>query len=109
MPEYDYVDLLITGDDLTLDVGGEPRLIYDKDCITQDIKHLIRESGLLVAIVGQRDEAVVSGNLLSLALLIEDDQRMVPGTVAITQTELGVFLIVASTYKYGDINLQVKA
>lgn len=103
----DYIDLLITDDDLTLDAGGEPQLIYDADCITQDIKHLIRDCGLLVGIVGQRSRVAVDEALLKLTLLIEDDERLIPGTVDITQTEVGTFFITASTYDYGDINLNV--
>ncbi len=104
---YDFVDLKITDDDFTLDAGGEPELIYDKDCILQDVKHLIRESGLLVDIVGQRDANKVKGLLKKLMLLIESDVRLVPGSVKITQETLGNFYISATTYKYGVIALQV--
>ena len=103
----DYVDLKITDDDLTLDAGGEPELIYNKDCITQDVKHLIRDSGLLVEIVGQRDALKVRKLLKRLALLIEDDIRLIPGTVKITQAEKEIFNIEASTYKYSGLGLQV--
>lgn len=101
----DYTDLLITDNDLTLDVGGEPQLIYDADCIVQDIKHLIRDSGLLVGIVGQRNQIKVDDVLLQLTLLIEDDVRLIPGTVDITQTDTGTFFVQASTYDYGDVTL----
>jgi hypothetical protein len=105
----DYVDLLITDDDLTLDAGGEPKLIYDRDCITQDIKHLIRDSGLMVEIVGLRDKAKVADRLLSLMLLIEEDVRLIPGTVAISEAGLGTFFVTGTTYKYGVINLTAAA
>ncbi len=103
----DYVDLLITDNDLTLDAAGEPMLVYDADCIAQDIKHLIRESGLMVEIIGQRDSIKVKANLQALTLLIEDDVRLVPGTVSITQVDTETFYITATTYKYGNINVQV--
>jgi hypothetical protein len=103
----DYVDLLITGSDLTLDAAGEPMLVYDADCIAQDIKHLILESGLMVEIIGQRNSTQVKGNLQALTLLIEDDVRLVPGTVSITQVETETFYITATTYKYGDISVEV--
>ncbi len=105
----DYIDLLITDDDLTLDPGGEPQLIYDRDCITQDIKHLIRDSGLMVEIVGQRNQAIISDRLQRLTLMIEDDTRLVPGTIKITRTDLQTFFVTATTYKYGAINLEVAA
>lgn len=103
----DYVDLLITDNDLTLDAAGEPMLVYDADCIAQDIKHLIRESGLMVEIIGQRDSIKVKAHLQALTLLIEDDVRLVPGTVSITQVDTETFYITATTYKYGNINVQV--
>ncbi len=105
----DYVDLLITDDDLTLNGSGEPILVYDADCIAQDIKHLIRESGLMVEIIGQRDNIKVKANLQKLTLLIEDDVRLVPGTVVITQVDTETFYITATTYKYGDINVEVNS
>ncbi len=105
--DYDYVDILITDNDLTLDVGGEPQLIYDADCITQDIKHLIRDSGLMVEIIGQRNDVSVRANLQTLVLMIEEDDRLVPGTIAITRTDTETFFVTATTYKYGAINLQV--
>lgn len=103
----DYVDLLITDNDLTLGASGEPLLIFDADCITQDIKHLVRDSGLFVDLVGQRNTVILHDNLQQLILLIEDDERLVPGTVAITRTDVETFFITATTYKYGTINLEV--
>ena len=105
----DYVDLLITDNDLTLDEAGEPILIYDANCIAQDIKHLIRESGLMVQIIGQRSSIEVTSKLQALTLLIEDDVRLVPGTVSITQAETETFYITATTYKYGDLSLEVSS
>ena len=105
----DYFDLLITNDDFTLDANGEPRLIYDADCIAQDIKHLIRESGLMVEIIGQRDNIKVRSNLQKLKLLIEEDVRLVPGTVVITKIDIETFYITATTYKYGNIDFEVNS
>lgn len=103
----EYVDLLFTDDDLTLDSAGEPILIFDRDCITQDIKHLIRDSGLMVQIIGQRNPVTVEVLLQELMLMIEKDERLVPGTIDIETTSLGVFFITAQTYKFGTINVQV--
>lgn len=105
----DYVDLLITNDDFTLDAAGEPMLVYDADCIAQDIKHLIRESGLMVEVIGQRDSIKVRSNLQKLILLIEDDKRLVPGTIVITQIDTETFYITATTYKYSNINVEVNS
>ncbi len=102
----DYVDLLITDSDVTLDSAGEPVLVYDADCITQDIKHLIIDSGLLIQIIGQRDSVQVNTLLKQLVLLIEEDERLIPGTVNITPTDNETFYIMANTYKYGAVSLQ---
>ena len=105
----DFADLLITNNDLTLDPGGEPLLIYDQDCIAQDIKHMILDSGLLIGIVGLRDHNKIKGIFQRLVLLIESDIRLIPGTVKITNTELEIFNVAATSYKYGGIALQVSA
>ena len=102
-----YTDLLITDNDLTLDSGGEPLLVTDRACITQDIKHTVRDSGLLVLVVGQRDGNQVALLLQQLTLLVEQDVRLVPGTVAIERTATDTFFITAETYAFGPTNLQV--
>lgn len=50
-----YVDLLIQENDLVLDPARAPRLVDDRASIAQDIAHMIRESGLLVTLVAERD------------------------------------------------------
>jgi len=103
----DYIDLLITDNDLTLDIAGEPVLTDDRDSIAQDIKHLIRESGLLVEIIGQRNKQSVLLNLQKLQLLIEDDIRLVPGTIVITEQATELFFITADTVKFGSIDFTI--
>ena len=103
----DYIDLLVTDDDLTLDGGGEPQLIFDRDCILQDTKHLIRDSGLLSRVIGQRDRNVVAGLMQQLELMIEEDVRLVPGTVEITRQDTGLFFCTATTVDYGPIKVEV--
>lgn len=102
-----YIDLLITGNDLTLDSGGEPALVDDRDSIAQDIKHLIRESGLMVQIIGQRDPVKVKGNLQTLELLIEDDVRLEPGTIKITAIDTELYYITAETIAFGPIEFYI--
>lgn len=100
-----YVDLLISNNDLTLDSGGEPVLVDDRDSIAQDIKHLIRESGLMVEIIGERDPVKVNDRLQMLTLQIEDDVRLVPGTVVITASTPELYFIQADTYAFGPIDV----
>jgi len=102
-----YVDLLITNDDLTLDSGGEPLLVFDRHCIEQDIKHLIRESGLIVLLIGERDAAKRADALQKLELLIEDDVRLVAGTIRITEESIERYVITAETVDFGTIEFIV--
>lgn len=101
--EKKYVDLLIEGDSIVLDSVGNPILISDRASIAQDIKHMIRESGLLVEIIGQRSTERVKLNLVRLESLIEDDTRIKPGTAEITRTDNETFWVQAKTIEYGDL------
>lgn len=103
----DYVDLLILDNDLALDLSHQPRLIDDRACIAQDIAHMIRDSGLLVVLVAERDRLKQRDCIQQLELLVEDDVRLVPGTARITQQEPGVYLVTAKTIKFGSIEVSL--
>ncbi|UST80134.1 MULTISPECIES: DUF2590 family protein [Pseudomonas] len=103
----EYVDLLIVNNDLALDPSSQPLLINDRACIAQDIAHMIRDSGLLVTLVAERDRLRQRDCIQQLELLVEDDQRLVPGTARITQQEPGVYLVTAKTLKFGSIEVSL--
>lgn len=103
----EYVDLLIVDNDLALDPSRQPRLIDDRACIAQDIAHMIRDSGLLVVLVAERDRLRQRDCIQQLELLVEDDIRLVPGTARITQLEPGVYLVTAKTLKFGLIEVSL--
>ncbi|MCJ2164661.1 MULTISPECIES: DUF2590 family protein [unclassified Pseudodesulfovibrio] len=103
MPDEKYFDILITDDDITLDVGGIPERCCDRDSIAQDLVHMIRETGLLVELVGNRDEGKKAENIVKLTLEVDNDERIVPGTCQITETSLGVFYLQAETVEFGPI------
>ncbi|MBJ7372045.1 DUF2590 family protein [Pseudomonas glycinis] len=103
----EYVDLLIVNNDLALDPSRQPLLIDDRACIAQDIAHMIRDSGLLVTLVAERDRLRQRDCIQQLELLVEDDQRLVPGTARITQQEPGVYLVTAKTLKFGSIEVSL--
>tara|TARA_B100000683_G_scaffold257646_1_gene279354 strand:+ start:415 stop:747 length:333 start_codon:yes stop_codon:yes gene_type:complete len=106
--EAKYFDLLITDNDLTLDVGGLPERCQDRDSIAQDIQHMIRESGLLVELVANRDEGKKAENLVKLTLEVDNDERIVPGSCVITEVELGRFFLQADTVEFGKINMTME-
>jgi hypothetical protein len=103
----EYVDLLIVDNDLALDPSHQPLLIDDRACIAQDIAHMIRDSGLLVTLVAERDRLRQRDCIQQLELLVENDRRLVPGTARITQQEPGVYLVTAKTLKFGSIEVSL--
>ncbi|WP_236169514.1 DUF2590 family protein [Pseudomonas atacamensis] len=103
----EYVDLLIVNNDLALDPSRQPLLIDDRACIAQDIAHMIRDSGLLVTLVAERDRLRQRDCIQQLELLVEDDQRLVPGTARITQQEPDMYLVTAKTLKFGSIEVSL--
>nr|WP_277345767.1 DUF2590 family protein [Pseudomaricurvus alkylphenolicus] len=98
---------MITDDDLTLDVAVQPLLISDRASIAQDVKHLVRESGLLVQIIGERDVDAVKTILNRIETLVENDVRIVPGTARVTRTDVETIFITADTQEYGPVEVTV--
>lgn len=96
-----YIDLLITNNDLTLDPSSQPVLVDDRASIAQDIAHMIRESGLLITLMAERDRFRQADCIQQLELLVETDERLVPGTVQITETDSGQYLVTATTVAFG--------
>ena len=101
----EYVDLLIVDNDLALDLSHQPLLVDDRACIAQDIAHMIRDSGLLVTLVAERNRLKQRDCIQQLELLVEADERLVPGTALITQLEPEQFLVTATTLKFGSIEV----
>ncbi|MFJ3412311.1 DUF2590 family protein [Pseudomonas protegens] len=101
----EYIDLLIEDNDLVLDPSRQPLLIADRASIAQDIAHMIRDSGLLVTLVAERDRLKQRDCIQQLELLVEGDERLVPGTAQITQLQPGQSLVTAKTLKFGDVEV----
>lgn len=101
----EYIDLLIHDNDLVLDLSRQPLLIDDRASIAQDIAHMIRDSGLLVTLVAERDRLKQRDCIQQLELLVENDERLVPGTALITPLEPGQYLVTATTLKFGTIEV----
>lgn len=100
-----YIDLLIEDNDLVLDPSRQPEPVEDRACIAQDIAHMIRDSGLLVTLVAERDRLRQRDCIQQLELLVETDLRLVPGTASITQVEPGQYLVAATTLEFGSIEV----
>lgn len=103
----EYIDLLIAGNDLVLDPSHQPLLIDDRASIAQDIAHMIRESGLLVTLVAERDPLRQRDCRQQMELLVEADERLVPGTARVLPQTPGVYLVTAATVKFGHMKVTV--
>lgn len=101
----EYIDLLIMDNDLVLDPSRQPLLIEDRASIAQDIAHMIRDSGLLVTLVAERDRLKQRDCIQQMELLVEADERLVPGTAQIVQLEPGQYLVTATTLEFGAIEV----
>ncbi|WP_122219244.1 DUF2590 family protein [Pseudomonas syringae group genomosp. 7] len=103
----EYVDLLIVANDLVLDPSHQPLLIDDRASIAQDIAHMIRESALLVTLVAERDPLRQRDCRQQMELLVEADERLVPGTARILPESPGTYLVTATTVKFGHIKVTI--
>ncbi|CNI55394.1 phage-like protein [Yersinia rohdei] len=104
MSEQQYIDLLITDGDFTLSSGNEPLLCDNRISIAQDCVHRIIESGLVKLLIAERSPILRADILLQMELLTETDNRIVPGTIVITDDSQGNYFITADTYDFGPLS-----
>lgn len=102
-----YIDLLITDGNFTLDSGNEPRRCNNRDSIAQDIIHSILESGITARLIGERSPTMRGDVITQLTLLIESDERLIPGTIVITEESISRLYVIAETYDFGSVNTEV--
>lgn len=98
-----YLDIFITDRDLTLDAGKMPTRCANRLSIAQDIKHMLLESGLPTALIGERSPIMRDDIMLQMVLLIEDDERIEAGTVHIQEVDLETLIIYADTVDFGKL------
>ena len=101
----DYVDILISGDSIALDNVGLPLTVEGRASIAQDIKHMVRETGLLVEMIGERNAQRIKRNMVRIEQAVENDARIRPGTARMTRLNNDTFFITARTMKYGDLEV----
>lgn len=99
-----YIDLLITGRDFTLNSGNEPVLCDNRVSIAQDCVHAIIESGLATQLVGERSPTLRADLRNQMEMLVEDDERIVPGTVRVNEESQVKLWVTADTYDFGRIS-----
>ncbi|MBB1228857.1 DUF2590 family protein [Pantoea pleuroti] len=107
MSELLYIDLLIENGDFVLNTGKEPVTCNNRKSIQQDIAHAIIESGLMTEMIAERSPTLRADILTRLELLIEDDERIIPGTIELTEESLSRLWVTASTYDFGALSYGV--
>lgn len=107
MNELLYIDLLIEKGNFALNAGNEPVTCNNQQSIGQDIVHAIIESGLVVELIAERSPLLRADIFTQLELLIENDDRIIPGTIAIQEESAKRLFITAQTYEFGMINAGV--
>ncbi len=107
MSEPLYIDLLILKGDFVLNAGYEPELCNNRKSIGQDIIHALIESGLATELIAERSPTMRADIFTRMELLIEDDERIIPGTVGISEKSQKRLWVTASTYDFGGISAQV--
>jgi len=97
------IDLNIVDGDLFFDDVLQPAQLNDADVIAQDIKHRILESGYLVQMIGLRNINAKATILTELELIVEQDDRLVPGSIYLTKNIDGSINVKAETKEFGNI------
>ncbi|HHF3268311.1 TPA: DUF2590 family protein [Vibrio diabolicus] len=99
--------MLIENGDVVLDAGRNPILIQDRAVIAQDIKHAIIESNLAVDLIAERSPSKKADIRTRLELLVEEDVRLVPGTVRLDEPTGGTIYVFADTMDFGELQLEI--
>ncbi|ECI4647289.1 DUF2590 family protein [Salmonella enterica subsp. enterica serovar Ball] len=102
-----YTDLLITDGDLTLDTAREPVICDNRLSIAQDMEHALMESGLPYLLIAENSPTLRDDLLTQMVILLEEDERLIPGTVFIDEERRGQLRVTASTYDFGPLAREV--
>ncbi len=104
-----YRDLHINNGDVVLDAGNNPMYLTDRDVIAQDVTHAIIETGLANLLISDRGTGVNADTQTRIKLLVEDDIRIMPGTVVVQESDQvkGQWWVTAQTIEFGEISTQV--
>mgnify|MGYP000895626516 CR=1 FL=1 len=100
-----YLDLLIENRNFVLNAGNEPVTCSNRQSIGQDIVHAILESGLATALVAERSPTLRGDIFTQLELLVESDERIVPGTISVTEETAKRLWVTAETYDFGSLSV----
>lgn len=104
-----YRDLHINNGDVVLDAGNNPVYLTDRDVIAQDVMHAIVEEGLANLLISDRGTGVNADTQTRIKLLVEDDVRIMPGTVVVQENSQvkGQWWVTAQTIEFGAISSKI--
>lgn len=106
-PKY-YIDLLVNQGGVDFDAGQQPRYTNDIMSIAQDVKHAVLESGLVRELQAERNRTLRADVLTRIEMLIETDLRIEPGSASVLEQSASVILLLATTVKFGELELGVQ-
>lgn len=106
-----FTDLHISNGDVVLDAGHNPTYLKDRDVIAQDIVHAILETGLAHLLISDRNTGVTADTQTRIKLLVENDIRIMPGTITVQENEhkKGEWWVSAQTIEFGYISSIITA
>lgn len=99
-----HVDLNIVDRDLALDSLLSPEQTTKANVIAQDIKHRLIESGLPFLLVAQRNINSIEKVLTEVELIVEQDNRLIPGTIQVFYGPEKNIVVNADTKEYGQLD-----
>tara|TARA_B100001059_G_scaffold157543_1_gene157190 strand:+ start:2890 stop:3195 length:306 start_codon:yes stop_codon:yes gene_type:complete len=91
------IDLNIIEQDITLNSYAVPSQLTNNDVIAQDVKHRIIESGKVTELIGLRNKNIMAKILTEIELIVEQDERLVPGTIKVIKQLTGEISVTAKT------------
>lgn len=103
-----YRDIEIKNGDVVLDAGQNQSYLTDRSAIAQDIANSIIENGLAHLLVGDRGTGIIADTKIKIKLLVEEDIRVLPGTVQVNQLDNGQWWVFAETIDFGPLSTSIE-
>jgi len=100
------IDLSIVDGDFVLSPTLTAQKLSEASVVSQDIKHRVLESGLLVKLVKLRNINGIAQVLTEIELEVEKDDRLVPGTIYVHHNDDKTLSIKAQTKQYNKAALE---
>lgn len=107
MRDKQYIDIKVVDGGWHIDAGSQPELCGDQYSIAQDIKHAIMESGVMNALIAERNAALRADALVQIEQIAERDIRIIPGSATVKELGVSQLFLTATTYDNGELSVPV--